>query len=165
MRVRTITHNYCSMNNSKLEMYKLSYHYTAGSEDDLASSSEGDDASRLAVTSGQTSGQCSPFNRRQFPRDSGCYDAHKNPIRRTASPGNAKLSRENNLDTTAQGKMSIAEGTSLPETKDDFHPNIPITVNDSRKVDSHFEKSPLLRGGNVRLLYFSNIFLRYFVSN
>lgn len=136
---------------------------TAGSEGDLASSSEGDEVSRLVLTSGQTSGHCSPFNRRQFPRDSGCYDAHKNTTsRRTISPESTatstKLSRENNLDgpaTTTKnttGGAIAAEG-GLTDAKDSFHPNIPISSSvANQKEGSQFEKSPLLRGGNVRYI-------------
>lgn len=133
----------------------------AGSEGDLASSSEGDEVSRLVLTSGQTSGHCSPFNRRQFPRDSGCYDAHKNTTsRRTISPEStttsSKLSRENNLDnaTAITKNTSSAGGTdgSLTDAKDDFHPNIPISSSVAGQKESQFDKSPLLRGGNVRYI-------------
>lgn len=123
---------------------------TAGSEGDLASSSEGDEVGRLAPTSSQTSGHCSPFNRRQFPRDSGCYDAHKNPTRRTVSPETSKVSRENNLDVSVQGKCAGTDGMPLSEPKDDFHPNIPISG--TIQKEQPFEKSPLLRGGNVRFI-------------
>ncbi|XP_072747956.1 uncharacterized protein [Anoplolepis gracilipes] len=134
------------------------------SEGDLASSSEGDEVSRLVLTSGQTSGHCSPFNRRQFPRDSGCYDAHKNTTsRRTISPEStttsAKLSRENNLDTASTAATKNASGAAateggLTDPKDDFHPNIPISgpVERIERKESQFEKSPLLRGGNVRYI-------------
>lgn len=131
----------------------------AGSEGDLASSSEGDEVSRLVLTSGQTSGHCSPFNRRQFPRDSGCYDAHKNTTsRRTISPESTttsvKLSRENNLDSASTAATKSGAATTeggLADSKDDFHPNIPISGPVERK-ESQFEKSPLLRGGNVRYI-------------
>ncbi|XP_012289035.1 uncharacterized protein LOC105704408 isoform X2 [Orussus abietinus] len=119
----------------------------SGSEGDLASSSEGDEVSRLALTSGQTSGHCSPFGRRQFPRDSGCYDAHKNPTRRATSPEGKKLTRENNLDSSGQAKCP--DNPAL-EAKEDFHPNIPITGGVPK--ETQFEKSPLLRGGNVRFI-------------
>ena len=122
----------------------------AGSEGDLASSSEGDEVGRLAPTSGQTSGHCSPFNRRQFPRDSGCYDAHKNPTRRTVSPETSRVSRENNLDVSVQGKCAGTDGLPLSDIKDDFHPNIPISG--TVQKEHPFEKSPLLRSGNVRFI-------------
>jgi len=136
---------------------------TAGSEGDLASSSEGDEVSRLVLTSGQTSGHCSPFNRRQFPRDSGCYDAHKNTTgRRTISPESSststKLSRENNLDgamtSVAKNAASAAAASEggLTDPKDDFHPNIPIASVTASQKEGQFEKSPLLRGGNVRYI-------------
>jgi len=141
----------------------FSFFVTAGSEGDLASSSEGDEVSRLVLTSGQTSGHCSPFNRRQFPRDSGCYDAHKNTTgRRTISPESSststKLSRENNLDgAMASVAKNTASGTAtseggLTDPKDDFHPNIPITNVTASQKEGQFEKSPLLRGGNVRYI-------------
>ncbi|XP_067214353.1 SAM and SH3 domain-containing protein 1 isoform X6 [Linepithema humile] len=134
---------------------------TAGSEGDLASSSEGDEVSRLVLTSGQTSGHCSPFNRRQFPRDSGCYDAHKNTTsRRTISPESTttstKLSRENNLDSATTATKStggtIATEGGLADAKDNFHPNIPISSSVASQKEGQFEKSPLLRGGNVRYI-------------
>ncbi|XP_043589014.1 SAM and SH3 domain-containing protein 1-like isoform X2 [Bombus pyrosoma] len=131
----------------------------SGSEGDLASSSEGDEVSRLVLTSGQTSGHCSPFNRRQFPRDSGCYDAHKNSTsRRTVSPESTtttKLPRENNLDATASTKNVSGvstEGSAVSDSKDDFHPNIPITGNVTSQKEGQFDKSPLLRSGNVRFI-------------
>ncbi|XP_033201619.1 SAM and SH3 domain-containing protein 1-like isoform X1 [Bombus vosnesenskii] len=131
----------------------------SGSEGDLASSSEGDEVSRLVLTSGQTSGHCSPFNRRQFPRDSGCYDAHKNSTsRRTVSPESTtttKLPRENNLDATASTKNVSGvstEGSTVSDSKDDFHPNIPITSNVTSQKEGQFDKSPLLRSGNVRFI-------------
>ncbi|XP_072747959.1 uncharacterized protein [Anoplolepis gracilipes] len=147
-----------------LTAVQLLHDLQSGSEGDLASSSEGDEVSRLVLTSGQTSGHCSPFNRRQFPRDSGCYDAHKNTTsRRTISPEStttsAKLSRENNLDTASTAATKNASGAAateggLTDPKDDFHPNIPISgpVERIERKESQFEKSPLLRGGNVRYI-------------
>ncbi|EZA55194.1 SAM and SH3 domain-containing protein [Ooceraea biroi] len=146
-----------------LTAVQLLHDLQSGSEGDLASSSEGDEVSRLVLTSGQTSGHCSPFNRRQFPRDSGCYDAHKNTTgRRTISPESSststKLSRENNLDgAMASSAKNAASGTAateggLADPKDDFHPNIPITSVTTSQKEGQFEKSPLLRGGNVRYI-------------
>ncbi|XP_071560694.1 uncharacterized protein [Temnothorax nylanderi] len=144
-----------------LTAVQLLHDLQSGSEGDLASSSEGDEVSRLVLTSGQTSGHCSPFNRRQFPRDSGCYDAHKNTTsRRTISPEttttSTKLSRENNLDgATAATKNTNSTGATdggLPDPKDDFHPNIPISGSVASQKEGQFEKSPLLRGGNVRYI-------------
>ncbi|XP_025268286.1 SAM and SH3 domain-containing protein 1 isoform X3 [Camponotus floridanus] len=142
-----------------LTAVQLLHDLQSGSEGDLASSSEGDEVSRLVLTSGQTSGHCSPFNRRQFPRDSGCYDAHKNTTsRRTISPESTttsvKLSRENNLDSASTAATKSGAATAeggLADSKDDFHPNIPISGPVERK-ESQFEKSPLLRGGNVRYI-------------
>ena len=137
----------------------ISTHQTAGSEGDLASSSEGDEISRLAMTSGQTSGHCSPFSRRQFPRDSGCYDAHKNPTRRTLSPehSSTKASQENNLDAVMPAKCSTSiEGNSHTDFKDDFHRNIPITGGSASRDCHAFDKScQQLRSntpGNVRFI-------------
>ncbi|XP_076682369.1 uncharacterized protein LOC143376209 isoform X2 [Andrena cerasifolii] len=142
-----------------LTAVQLLHDLQSGSEGDLASSSEGDEVSRLVLTSGQTSGHCSPFNRRQFPRDSGCYDAHKNPTsRRTVSPESTtatKLSRENNLDAAAATKNASGvstEGGGVADGKDDFHPNIPISGNVVSQKEGQFDKSPLLRGGNVRFM-------------
>ncbi|XP_017796136.1 PREDICTED: uncharacterized protein LOC108577488 [Habropoda laboriosa] len=142
-----------------LTAVQLLHELQSGSEGELASSSEGDEVSRLVLTSGQTSGHCSPFNRRQFPRDSGCYDAHKNPTsRRTVSPESAtssKLPRENNLDATAPTKNVSGigtEGGAVSDGKDDFHPNIPITGNVTAQKEGQFDKSPLLRSGNVRFI-------------
>ncbi|KAK0098408.1 hypothetical protein PV326_008683 [Microctonus aethiopoides] len=137
-----------------LTAVQLLHDLQSGSEGDLASSSEGDEMNRLALTSGQTSGHCSPFSRRQFPRDSGCYDAHKNPTRRQISPEATKLSRENNLDSPINdGKLSETNVLSDINSKDDYHPNIPISIASSQK-DGSFEKSPQLRNitGNVRFI-------------
>ncbi|XP_076171998.1 uncharacterized protein LOC143148989 isoform X2 [Ptiloglossa arizonensis] len=142
-----------------LTAIQLLHDLQSGSEGDLASSSEGDEVSRLVLTSDQTSGHCSPFNRRQFPRDSGCYDAHKNPTsRRTVSPESAaatKQSRENNLDATVSAKSvsSVStEGNPASDGKDDFLPNIPIAGNVAGQKEGHFDKSPLLRSGNIRFI-------------
>lgn len=67
----------------------------------------------------------------------------------------AKLSRENNLDVAAQAKNVggvSAEGSALSDGKDDFHPNIPISSGVTGQKESQFDKSPLLRGGNVRFI-------------
>ncbi|XP_015127778.1 SAM and SH3 domain-containing protein 1 [Diachasma alloeum] len=131
-----------------LTAVQLLHDLQSGSEGDLASSSEGDEMNRLALTS-QTPGHCSPFNRRQFPRDSGCYDAHKNP-RRTISPETGKLSRENNLNSSAVQKCS--EATVHVDAKDDYHPN--ISNSGAAAKEGQFEKSPQLRAGtgNVRFI-------------
>nr|XP_034176695.1 uncharacterized protein LOC117602592 isoform X1 [Osmia lignaria] len=143
-----------------LTAVQLLHDLQSGSEGDLASSSEGDEVNRLVLTSGQTSGHCSPFNRRQFPRDSGCYDAHKNLTgRRTVSPESStatKVSRENNLDVAAPAKNVTGvntDGSQGSDNKDDFHPNIPISYNVvPGQKEGQFDKSPLLRGGNVRFI-------------
>ncbi|XP_015172618.1 PREDICTED: uncharacterized protein LOC107064441 isoform X2 [Polistes dominula] len=143
-----------------LTAVQLLHDLQSGSEGDLASSSEGDEVSRLVLHSGQTSGHCSPFNRRQFPRDSGCYDAHKNPTsRRNVSPESSlgtKISRENNLDGSIQNKITAGnvsgDGNSLADVKDDFHPNIPIGGSMLSQKDGQFDKSPLLRGGSGRAI-------------
>nr|XP_003704719.2 PREDICTED: SAM and SH3 domain-containing protein 1-like [Megachile rotundata] len=142
-----------------LTAVQLLHDLQSGSEGDLASSSEGDEVNRLVLTSGQTSGHCSPFNRRQFPRDSGCYDAHKNLTgRRTVSPESStttKVSRENNLDVAVPTKSVTGpnpDGTQGSDSKDDFHPNIPISYNVTGQKEGQFDKSPLLRGGNVRFI-------------
>nr|XP_050862383.1 SAM and SH3 domain-containing protein 1-like isoform X1 [Vespula vulgaris] len=143
-----------------LTAVQLLHDLQSGSEGDLASSSEGDEVSRLVLHSGQTSGHCSPFNRRQFPRDSGCYDAHKNPTsRRNVSPESSmatKISRENNLDSSAQSKIAAGnvtgEGNALTDVKDDFHPNIPIGGSLLTQKEGQFDKSPLLRGGSARAI-------------
>ncbi|XP_034952433.1 uncharacterized protein [Chelonus insularis] len=136
-----------------LTAVQLLHDLQSGSEGDLASSSEGDEINRIAISSGQTSGHCSPFSRRQFPRDSGCYDAHKNSSRRTVSPETTKLTRENNLSSS----MSVSKCTEtnvLSEvgSKDDYHPNIPISS--AIQKEGLFEKSPQLRNtsGNVRFI-------------
>ncbi|XP_043504147.1 SAM and SH3 domain-containing protein 1-like isoform X2 [Polistes fuscatus] len=143
-----------------LTAVQLLHDLQSGSEGDLASSSEGDEVSRLVLHSGQTSGHCSPFNRRQFPRDSGCYDAHKNPTsRRNVSPESSigtKISRENNLDGSVQNKITAGnvtgDGNSLADIKDDFHPNIPIGGSMLSQKEGQFDKSPLLRGGSGRAI-------------
>lgn len=68
------------------------------------------------------------------------------------------MSRENNLDgatsaaaKSAAGGAVAAEG-GLADAKDDFHPNIPITGAAVGQKEGQFEKSPLLRSGNVRFI-------------
>lgn len=45
-----------------------------------------------------------------------------------------------------------ATDSSLTDAKDDFHPNIPISGSVASQKEGQFEKSPLLRGGNVRYI-------------
>ncbi|XP_046420684.1 uncharacterized protein LOC124302376 isoform X1 [Neodiprion virginianus] len=143
-----------------LTAVQLLHDLHSGSEGDLASSSEGDDMTRLALSSGQTSGHCSPFSRRQFPRDSGCYDAHKNSNRRgtSESPESKKLSRENNLDLNAgpQVKGGDIAGGIIEAKSDNFLPNIPVSGSNPGGAGvggahGQFER-PVLRGGNVRFV-------------
>lgn len=119
--------------------------FAAGSENDIhGSSSEGDDSKR--VISNQVD---SPFGRRQFPRDSGCYDAplhiktspliHRsdNSDHEQNSSDNASNS-PNNLDAVVQQcnneilkrVESAQQGHKLNTIKDDrieqYHPNIPV---------------------------------------
>ncbi|KAF7995336.1 hypothetical protein HCN44_006443 [Aphidius gifuensis] len=151
-----------------LTAVQLLHDLQSGSEGDLASSSEGDEMNRLALTSGQTSGHSSPFSRRQFPRDSGCYDAHKNSTRRTISPetiDNLKT-RENNLDSALSSIVGGGGSSSnnidninngiLNETKDvQINLNIPMTGVVVPKDQGQFDKSPQIRTtptNNVRFI-------------
>ena len=84
------------------------------------------------------------------------------------STATAKLPRENNLDaTTASAKnvvsgggggasgggASTEGGSAATDSKDDFHPNIPITGAATGQKEGQFDKSPLLRSsGNVRFI-------------
>lgn len=67
-----------------------------------------------------------------------------------------KISKENNLDTATTATKSITgavtTGGNLTDAKDDFHPNIPITSTVVGQKENQFEKSPLLRGSNVRFI-------------
>lgn len=125
-------------------MYLL-YLTFAGIEGDIhGSSSEGDDTKRV-----MTHQMDSPFGRRQFPRDSGCYDAplhiktspliHRsdNSDHEQNSSDNASNS-PNNLDAVVQQCSneimkrveSAQQALKMNTIKDDrieqYHPNIPV---------------------------------------
>lgn len=115
-----------------------------GSEGDIhGSSSEGDDSKR-----GMTHQVESPFGRRQFPRDSGCYDA---PLHIKTSPlihrsdnsdheqnsSDNTSNSPNNLDSVVQQcsneilkRVESQQAHKLNTIKDDrieqYHPNIPV---------------------------------------
>lgn len=117
----------------------------AGSEGDIAgSSSEGDDQNRgLMLTA---SGTCSPFGRRQFPRDSGCYDASLKSTRvqhhacpheesDTSDQAGVFCDNSNNLDSVVQQCSSeilarVKQAQNITKVKDEcvpsYHPNIPV---------------------------------------
>lgn len=120
--------------------------FLAGSEGDIAgSSSEGDDPNRrLMLTESRT---CSPFGRRQFPRDSGCYDAsvksgriahHSSPQEESdTSDQVVYCDNTNNLDSVVQqcsneilARVKQAHNSSKTSLKDEcvssYLPNIPV---------------------------------------
>ncbi|KAK5649394.1 hypothetical protein RI129_000423 [Pyrocoelia pectoralis] len=83
----------------------------SGSEGDVAgSSSEGDEHNKCRIMG--VGGTCSPFERRQFPRDSGCYDAslkssaqmhHASPQDESdTSDNNGFCDTSNNLDSVVE---------------------------------------------------------------
>uniref|UniRef100_A0A1Y1LAL0 Sterile alpha motif domain-containing protein 5 n=1 Tax=Photinus pyralis TaxID=7054 RepID=A0A1Y1LAL0_PHOPY len=83
----------------------------SGSEGDVAgSSSEGDEHNKCRIMN--VGGTCSPFERRQFPRDSGCYDAslksstkvhHISPQDESdTSDNNGFCDTTNNLDSVVE---------------------------------------------------------------
>lgn len=75
----------------------------AGSEGDIAgSSSDGDDPNRVLPL--EATGTCSPFGRRQFPRDSGCYDA------------SLKSNRQAHHHVSPQGESDTSETTGFSDT-------------------------------------------------
>ncbi|XP_044726530.1 SAM and SH3 domain-containing protein 1-like [Chrysoperla carnea] len=121
-----------------LSAVQLLHDLDSGSEGDIAgSSSEGDDHTRglnLGIT-----GNCSPFGRRQFPRDSGCYDASMKSTR-IQQHGNDSDTNEknvfpdntNNLDSIVQHCSNeilarVKQAQNIGNKKDDqgYHPNIP----------------------------------------
>lgn len=125
-----------------------------GSEGDIhGSSSEGDDPKR-----GMTQQMDSPFGRRQFPRDSGCYDAplhiktspliHRSESDHDQNSDNASNS-PNNLDSVVQQcnneilkRVESAQAHKLNSMKDErieqYHPNIPVSEQKGiRAMDSY----------------------------
>lgn len=119
---------------------------SAGSEGDIAgSSSEGDDRA-LRMEAG---GTCSPFGRRQFPRDSGCYDAalksshqkhHTSPQGESDTSDNAGFcDNTNNLDSVVEqcnneilARVRQAQKNSLNLKEElSYQPNIPNIPNSS----------------------------------
>ncbi|XP_018575486.1 uncharacterized protein LOC108914213 [Anoplophora glabripennis] len=115
--------------------------FTAGSEGDIAgSSSECDEHHRLTREAG---GKCSPFGRRQFPRDSGCYDAplkstrqnqHASPQGESDTSDSAGFSdNRNNLDSVVEqcnneilARVRQAQKNSINLKEElSYQPNIP----------------------------------------
>lgn len=90
------------------------------------------------------SGTCSPFGRRQFPRDSGCYDASmkSNRLQHHASPQEESDTSDqtgfcdntNNLDSVVQqcsseilARVKQAQNSKIKdECVSSYHPNIPV---------------------------------------
>lgn len=125
----------------------IKFIFLAGSEGDLASSSEGDDISRRTLSSCHKSGQCSPFTRRQLSRDSGCFDDRKTLTRKLINFDTSKLARENNFNSLISiNKCTDVNILSEVCGKEDYDPNIPNSVNSNRTVmqptEEAFDKSP-----------------------
>ncbi|XP_017770104.1 PREDICTED: uncharacterized protein LOC108557904 isoform X2 [Nicrophorus vespilloides] len=79
----------------------------SGSEGDIAeSSSEGDDHNK--ALSREPGGNCSPFGRRQFPRDSGCYDA--------ALKSSNKQIHQHHNQTSPQGESDVSDNNTFCDT-------------------------------------------------
>lgn len=114
----------------------------AGSEGDVAgSSSEGDEHNKCRALG--MGGTCSPFERRQFPRDSGCYDAslkssqqmhHTSPQDESdTSDNNGFCDTTNNLDSVVEqcnneilARVRQAQKNALNLKEDAaYQPNIP----------------------------------------
>lgn len=141
--------------------------FLAGSEGDIAgSSSEGDDPNRrLMLTESRT---CSPFGRRQFPRDSGCYDAsvksarlaHSSPQEESdASDQVGFCDNTNNLDSVVQqcsneilARVKQAQNNPKASLKDEcvssYLPNIPVLANNVANSPS-VEKLPRTKDSYV----------------
>lgn len=120
------------------------WYILAGSEGDIAgSSSEGDEHTR-APNRDQSGRACSPFGRRQFPRDSGCYDAplnsraahhhhHASPHGESdASESGGFCDGTNNLDSVVEqcnneilARVRQAQKNALNLKEDVYQPNIP----------------------------------------
>ncbi|KAG8040057.1 hypothetical protein G9C98_001173 [Cotesia typhae] len=142
-----------------LTAVQLLHDLQSESEGDLASSSEGDDNSRRILPSCQTSGHCSPFTRRQPLRDSGCYDTHKTLSRKLINFDACKLNRENNFNMfMSTNKCTDVNILSEGGCKDDYHPNIPSTVNNGGIAVKPKEKSlekttqPCNISGNIKFV-------------
>ncbi|KAJ3627359.1 hypothetical protein MTP99_014742 [Tenebrio molitor] len=124
-----------------LTAVQLLHDLDSGSEGDIAgSSSEGDDHNRILAL--EAGGSCSPFGRRQFPRDSGCYDAalkssrqtHTSPQGESDASDNAGFcDNTNNLDAVVEqcnneilARVRQAQKNSL-NLKEElcYQPNIP----------------------------------------
>ncbi|XP_044586528.1 uncharacterized protein LOC123266355 isoform X2 [Cotesia glomerata] len=142
-----------------LTAVQLLHDLQSESEGDLASSSEGDDNSRRILPSCQTSGHCSPFTRRQPLRDSGCYDTHKTLSRKLINFDVCKLNRENNFNMfMSANKCTDVNILSEGGCKDDYHPNIPSTVNNGgiavKPKEESLEKTtqPCNISGNIKFV-------------
>ncbi|KAJ8917209.1 hypothetical protein NQ315_012701, partial [Exocentrus adspersus] len=123
-----------------LTAVQLLHDLDSGSEGDIAgSSSEGDEQHRLTQEVG---GKCSPFGRRQFPRDSGCYDAplkvrlnqHISPQGESDTSDSAGFSdNKNNLDSVVEqcnneilARIRQAQKNSINLKEElSYQPNIP----------------------------------------
>lgn len=148
--------------NSFFKQLKL---FAAGSEGDIAgSSSEGDDPNRrLMLTESRT---CSPFSRRQFPRDSGCYDAsvkstriihHLSPQEESDTSDQVFGDNTNNLDSVVQQcsneilarvKQAQTSTKSHKEECSTYLPNIPVLSNSVANSPS-VEKLPRTKDSYV----------------
>ncbi|KAI4459174.1 sam-domain sh3 and nuclear localization signals protein related [Holotrichia oblita] len=129
-----------------LTAVQLLHDLDSGSEGDIAgSSSEGDEHNRiLMLESGET---YSPFGRRQFPRDSGCYDAAlKGPLQTHVSPqgesdeNNTNFDGTNNLDSVVEqcnneilARVRQAQKNALNLREDvGYLPNIPNSISSEK---------------------------------
>lgn len=121
----------------------LLFFVSAGSEGDIAgSSSEGDDQHRFLML--DSSDGRSPFDRRQFPRDSGCYDGSlkgsSRQLTHTSPQGESDTSDNNvsfsdpvnNLDSIVEqcnneilARVRQAQKNSMNLKEELYQPNIP----------------------------------------
>ncbi|XP_022919887.2 uncharacterized protein [Onthophagus taurus] len=126
-----------------LTAVQLLHDLDSGSEGDIAgSSSEGDEHNRILML--ESGGHYSPFGRRQFPRDSGCYDGSLKGVQHVSPQGESDENNTttpfcdatNNLDAVVEqcnneimARVRQAQKNVL-NLKEEFHPNIPVTTNE-----------------------------------
>lgn len=149
---------------------------TAGSEGDIAgSSSEGDEQHRILAL--EAGGSCSPFGRRQFPRDSGCYDAalkssrpprHHQHNQQPSPQGESDASSDNagfcdntnNLDSVVEqcnneilARVRQAQKNSLNLKEElNYQPNIPHSASTEKLQNKKPKDSYVSVHGQITLI-------------
>lgn len=148
--------------------------HAAGSEGDIAgSSSEGDEHRIMSLENRNTN---SPFNRQQFPRDSGCYEASLKTTRQpqllspqdesdTSDNISSFTDNTNNLDAVvvqcnneilAHMRQVQKNSLNLKDTAPIYQPNIPnnLTISNSSSSEK-LNRGGGGGGGSVKEAYVS----------